>query len=42
MQTVMFTAQASGVAGDRAGYPITAAEAWEFCATGFAGSVDHG
>jgi hypothetical protein len=42
MQTVMFTAQASGAAGDQAGYPITAAEAWEFCATGFAGSVDHG
>jgi AcrR family transcriptional regulator len=37
MQTVMFVAQSSGAEEDDGGNPITAAEAWEFCARGIAG-----
>jgi AcrR family transcriptional regulator len=36
MQTVMFIAQSSGAPDDEATHPLTAAEAWEFCAHGFA------
>ena len=35
MQTVMFIAQSAGAEGDS--HPITADEAWDFCARGFAG-----
>jgi AcrR family transcriptional regulator len=36
MQTTMFVAQSSGSTGDDAdGHPITADEAWDFCARGF-------
>jgi AcrR family transcriptional regulator len=38
MQTVMFVAQQSGAdADDAASHPITADEAWDFCAHGFVG-----
>jgi hypothetical protein len=38
MQTTMFVAQSSGSTGeeDEDGHPITADEAWDFCARGFA------
>jgi AcrR family transcriptional regulator len=37
MQTIMFIAQSSGgTADDEHSHPITAAEAWDFCASGFA------
>ena len=36
MQTVMFTAQSSGVPDDETAHPITADEVWDFCALGFA------
>lgn len=36
MQTVMFTAQSSGPAGDEGAHPISADEVWEFCSHGFA------
>jgi len=36
MQTVMFVAQSSGVAEEEGAHPITAAEIWDFCSTGFA------
>jgi AcrR family transcriptional regulator len=36
MQTVMFIAQSSGSGDDGTQHPITAAEAWQFCAHGFA------
>jgi AcrR family transcriptional regulator len=36
MQTVMFVAQSSGGSDDDSGHPITADEAWDFCARGFA------
>jgi AcrR family transcriptional regulator len=37
MQTVMFIAQSAEAAGDENAHPLTADEAWEFCARGFAG-----
>ena len=38
MQTVMFVAQSSGGVDDQGrAHPITADEAWDFCARGFAG-----
>lgn len=37
MQTVMFVAQSSGPPEDEKAHPITADEAWDFCAHGFAG-----
>jgi AcrR family transcriptional regulator len=36
MQTVMFVAQSSGVSDDEHSHPITADEAWDFCASGIA------
>jgi AcrR family transcriptional regulator len=36
MQTTMFIAQASGAVDDETAHPITADEAWDFCARGFA------
>lgn len=39
MQTVMFVAQSSAPADDEKSHPITADEAWDFCAHGFAGLV---
>jgi AcrR family transcriptional regulator len=36
MQTIMFIAQSSSVADEEDGHSITAEEAWEFCASGFA------
>jgi len=38
-QTVMFVAQSSAPAEDDKTHPITADEAWDFCARGFAGGV---
>jgi hypothetical protein len=38
MQTAMFIAQSSGAPDDETVRPITADEAWEFCAKGFAGN----
>ncbi|GAA3205127.1 TetR/AcrR family transcriptional regulator [Actinocorallia longicatena] len=38
MQTIMFIAQSSSVAEEESGHPISADEAWEFCASGFAAS----
>jgi AcrR family transcriptional regulator len=38
MQTVMFVAQSSGVSDEENTHPITANEAWDFCASGFAAS----
>ena len=37
MQTVMFVAQSSAPPEDERAHPITADEAWDFCAHGFAG-----
>jgi AcrR family transcriptional regulator len=37
MQTVMFVAQSSAPPEDEKAHPITADEAWDFCAHGFAG-----
>ena len=37
MQTTMFVAQSSAPAEDEKSHPITADEAWDFCAHGFAG-----
>ncbi|HKS98598.1 MAG TPA: TetR/AcrR family transcriptional regulator [Rugosimonospora sp.] len=39
MQTVMFVAQSSGAPDEVTAHPITAAEAWEFCAHGFAAAT---
>jgi AcrR family transcriptional regulator len=39
MQTVMFVAQSSAPPEDERAHPITADEAWDFCAHGFAGSL---
>jgi AcrR family transcriptional regulator len=39
MQTVMFVAQSSTPAEDEKAHPITADEAWDFCARGFAGGL---
>jgi AcrR family transcriptional regulator len=36
MQTVMFVAQSSGAPDDVTAHPISAEEAWDFCARGFA------
>jgi AcrR family transcriptional regulator len=36
MQTVMFNAQSSNVSGEENAHPLTADEAWDFCAWGFA------
>lgn len=36
MQTVMFTAQSSGVPDEERTHPISADEVWDFCALGFA------
>jgi len=36
METVMFIAQSSGASDDETVRPITADEAWDFCANGFA------
>jgi AcrR family transcriptional regulator len=36
MQTVMFVAQSSGAPDDVTAHPISADEAWDFCARGFA------
>ncbi|WP_280367426.1 TetR/AcrR family transcriptional regulator [Nocardia wallacei] len=36
MQTVMFIAQSAGSSAEETQHPITAAEAWDFCAHGFA------
>ncbi len=36
MQTIMFIAQSNGVSDDETVNPISADEAWEFCAMGFA------
>ena len=36
MQTTMFIAQASGAVDDETAHPVTADEAWDFCARGFA------
>jgi AcrR family transcriptional regulator len=37
MQTVMFIAQSNGAAEDETTHPLTANEAWDFCAAGFSG-----
>jgi len=36
METVMFIAQSNGASDDETVHPITADEAWDFCANGFA------
>ena len=36
METVVFTAYASGARGDQTAHPITAEEVWDFCSQGFA------
>ena len=38
METVMFVAHATNVAGEESAHPLTAEEVWAFCSKGFAGS----
>jgi AcrR family transcriptional regulator len=38
MQTAMFIAQSNGAPDDETVHPVTAEEAWDFCARGFAAS----
>jgi AcrR family transcriptional regulator len=39
MQTAMFIAQSNGAPDDATVHPVTAEEAWDFCARGFAAAV---